>query len=569
MSKQIYERFIGIEGKVDSAAKDVIYQLESKLETLVEEVENTDQEKQSAQIAIYANWLEAECRTIIKRHSPMFWISLDRRLPPWIGHPTKEFHAHDAHGLKTALFLKHGDRFIDDWYMATDGTIMFDFSDLDLVHLLVLYIYLREITETQARYRRVSKGEHLRVVNGEVTATLDPELHECMRLYDLRRSEYSNSLSPVGSGTMFEAREASPSPALRSDRTSTLIFSFNSEKDRVWTIPNLGRVHPNYLPYQLSLQCLFGLEPFEERIEVLTGLTLRQLRLCFVAVKNLICDLWDGPAQYTRVMRGAIFGSSDFLREELAERLEELFGAKSEPKNALEVMGLFCGLLSGGESLRGYDVLLRRGSGCLLQYGSNAMLDISLHHALLNDVLMDVQLDSEMRRIKGSNFEATVAERLLADVPAATYPIRPGLKLKRMGESNTFAEVDVYLQKAGYLFLIECKAYSVTREYFRGDIKPAQNRWNLMEKWLRVSDKRASEISRHPHGANYAIPDGITHIVPLVCSAFPEFFWNMEQQNYLIDRQMPRVCTYTELVQLLTSDRLQDIEKRPFTISLC
>jgi hypothetical protein len=60
----------------------------------------------------------------------------------------------------------------------------------------------------------------------------------------------------------------------------------------------------------------------------------------------------------------------------------------------------------------------------------------------------------------------------------------------------------------------------------------------------------------------------VTHIIPVVCSAFPEFVWNLQDDYFLIERKLPRVCTYRELVNLLSSDRLNEVETRPFAIKL-
>jgi hypothetical protein len=182
--------------------------------------------------------------------------------------------------------------------------------------------------------------------------------------------------------------------------------------------------------------------------------------------------------------------------------------------------------------------------------------------------MMDLQLDSEMKRIKGSTFEAAVASRVLSDCHAVSMPIRPGLKLKKRGEQNAFAELDAYIQVGTLLFLVDCKAYSLTREYFRGDFRAVMNRRILTNEWLDGSDRRTREIAKHPAGANYTIPKEITHLIPVVCSAFPEFWWSFDENEFLVTRKIPRVCTYHELVEVLNSEAVGDLTEKAFAIPI-
>lgn len=200
--------------------------------------------------------------------------------------------------------------------------------------------------------------------------------------------------------------------------------------------------------------------------------------------------------------------------------LKELFQIEGNHANTEEVVSIFLRLLFSSGSEKEYDPLLRTGVGALHDGRDLFVLDLNLIITVLTSVMMDLQLDSDMRQIKGSNFEAYVAERLRLDCPKIDMPIKAGLGLKRKGEHAAFAEVDAYVQVGTLLLLIECKAYALTREYFRGDFRAVRNRRILNEQWLDASDRRALEIAKSPQGSNYSIPYEITHIVPVVCSAF-------------------------------------------------
>ena len=535
MSNKLFEAFERNLAHIKRAHEIARQRSELKLLDLLKDCPE-EPESQASRLREYAEWLETECAVILCKHSPVFWLSLDRRIPPWIW--AKDSLAEDpsAHeqdswireqyAVKTALCLKHGNKSLNELDVWIDGSIQFKFSEADVVGLFgTLFTFFVEIADLQGRYRRVSKGISLQVMDGNITEINDREMVACMELYDQRRKEFSSTFSPIGFFSAFEVEESLPSNELKEDRWSTLMFSFNLDKNYTFTIPDSGRLHPNFRPYKFMLEALRFVEPFEEKVEITVGLTLQQLRLCFVALKNYLCDHWThSKSQYTYLSRAALFAAPDLLHEKLTDILDQLFQSEKVERKAEEVISVFLALLSAERNLAAYDVLLRRGVGCLYRAQDTAMLDVSLHPGTLSDLLMDLQLDNEMRQIKGSHFESYVAERLKTDVKEISYPIRPGLKLKRKGEQNPFAEVDVYVELHGILFLIDCKAYSLTREYFRGDRKAVQNRWTLVNEWLHVSDRRARDISIIREGANYRIPNTVSHIVPIVCSAFPEFF---------------------------------------------
>jgi hypothetical protein len=246
-----------------------------------------------------------------------------------------------------------------------------------------------------------------------------------------------------------------------------------------------------------------------------------------------------------------MFSDREFLEDNLRQCLQEAFESEGEKRKAEETLPLFLEKLSGNRG--SYDPMTPGQVACLYQIEDVYLLDLNLIMAPLMAMLMNLQLDSEMRQIKGSHFETFVAKRLPEDCPEILMPMKPGLKLKRVGQPDAFAELDAYVQVGPIFFLVECKAYSLTREYFRGDSRAVINRRILVEQWLDRSDRRAHDVAESPIGANYKIPDEVTHVIPVVCSAFPEFMWTFEEGDFLVRRKVPRACTYHELAELLSN----------------
>jgi len=187
--------------------------------------------------------------------------------------------------------------------------------------------------------------------------------------------------------------------------------------------------------------------------------------------------------------------------------------------------------------------------------------------SVLGDLLLDLELDSEMRRIKGNSFEKTVAERIQKDVPGIELPMKPCLRLKRKGSRKIFAEADLYIASGPFLIIVDCKSYSVTREYLKGVNRAVGRRWELVQQWMRESDDRAKLIAEVTDPANYRIPPGTTHIIPLVCSAFPECIWGVDERWYLTS-EIPLVCTYAELVHFVRDAGSMQLSDRSFAIPI-
>jgi hypothetical protein len=485
----------------------------------------------------YVDWLESQCASILSQQDPVFWLSLDRRVPSWINlqasrGPNRELIQYEASSIKTMLCLKYSAEQSSPINLYLDSTFAFDITPSDIVQYFGAFeTLIIELTHMQGTYRRLNKGAQLQLRDdGTLDAVASEEMRDLMLLYDLRRQTYSASFSPIGFFPAFEAVQTFPSVAFKEEKRSTIAFIHNNDPEYIFDVGDIGRIKgPNFLPYRVPLDSLDSLSPFEQSVVTLTGMTLLELRLCFVALKDYICDRWLlDAAKFTYVSRRLTFSEPAFFTEKLSEGLKALMEA--EGKLGVDTDALiakFIDLLSSPQGVKKYDPLSRRGMAALHASSTAYTLDLSMVTVVLGQLFMDLQLDSTMRQIKGATFEIEFANRLHADCPNAEFPIKPGLKLRRKGQKDPFAEVDIFVQVGSILFLVECKAYSLTREYLRGDVKAVTNRRILLEEWLDLSDRRAKEIAAVREGANYLLPQEVTRIVPVVCSAFPEFTWSL------------------------------------------
>ncbi len=523
-----------------------------------------------AQIVRYLQWLEDEVRPLISRRSGIFWLCLDRRFPPGFDEVGDELRRHSMSQsfniVKTLLFHKYGNLAIEPFTVQDDGTFDFTVEDEDIVLLFgALRAYFHELAFLQNEYRRVGKGAvpHTEKKIGLITK-MPEQMEKLVRLYDERRMQGNGGyMSPGGVGN-FPARELRPRDKDIFESPST-IAAIPTPGDHSHVIEGMGRVKsPGFDLFELALDRLEHLRPFEARFPQVIGLTLDQLRDCYLAIKQYLLTAWAAGAEYTLVSRGIWFVDDATLRRRLDHAYARtITGRSSDTPDA--IVEQFLRLLEGDP--RSCDLLLRQKQRSLSRFPTLCALDLSLAWISMLDFLTDLTIDSEMKRINGSQFEDYVTQTLAQTVPDLKYPIAPGLALKRIGEKDPFAQFDTYAQVDDMLFLIESKAYSITREYLKGTPQAVWGRWVLVEEWLRSSDTRAHKVAAARKGSNFAIPDDVKFVVPVVCSAFSEFIWSSDEQSYLEPGRIPRVCTLDELIDTMTAARLS-LQQRSFTIVL-
>ncbi|WP_165420124.1 YecA family protein [Edaphobacter modestus] len=528
-------------------------------------------DERCASIEKYAQWLELQIRDSLSRHSPIFWMCLDRRFPPGILHPadaTRHYAMSNLTNLtKTSLFHKYGSTTLEVFSTQTDGSFDFEVSDRDIVEIFgSLVPFFWELTFLPNEYRRVAKGGVV-TAGSKIgfTALLDPDMERLVKLYDRRRQGSHLAYTSMGGLGGFGYSYLAFPMSIKDDPLVT-IGSMPTNGETPHNILNMGRVDaPSFRLVEIFLKGLDLLTPFEKRFIEIAGITFAELRVCLLAQKKYILDQWSPHAEYTLVCRGVRFAEESTIKRHLNRCYTEVAATHGISSDGCEqVVDKYLKLLEGNP--REYDVFLRR-NFCSFTKGRICSLDLSIAHLSFIEALVDIELDDDMKNIKGVQFEKYVAQCIAQEVKGISFPIKPGLKLKIKGENNPFAEVDIYAQVDNALFLIECKAYSITRDYLKGSPKAVWNRWQLMIDWLAKSDSRARKIANAKEGSNFKIPSDVRYIIPVVCSAFSEFFWSEDDPLYLKTGSVPRVCNLGELCSVL-NDSLSDLKQKSFAIEI-
>jgi hypothetical protein len=229
----------------------------------------------------------------------------------------------------------------------------------------------------------------------------------------------------------------------------------------------------------------------------------------------------------------------------------------------------FCELFGHDlEDLSDYDFFASHSSAVVLPVGEVVFVDVSQIGAKIEQILGNLQIDERMQHEKGAAFERVVADYIRgASLDGIGFPIGDSQELFLKGANVPFAEADVYVAKGNILFVIDCKACGVSRRYLKGDALDVRRRWNKILTWLAESDTRVSKIAQQPTGANYSIGSEIKYLVPIVCSSMPEYFWEWNE-SLSLSECTPRVCTVSELRDVLERSASLNLESRPYTVAV-
>lgn len=521
------------------------------------------------QLEQHSVWLERKLGTELQKHSPLFWLLLDRSYP-WQAWPEEERQI-----LKiirqhlTSLFVKHGNPDKRDVVVASDGKLRFDPDATEVVRFVSLRRLFSEIFNIPNNYRRMGRGGTIHLDDdGQFVTTLPSSTEECGKLYDKRRGEFS-----FGLGDRGLAVEARPCPGAFlpefDDGPEWVIyyFDYNSwhESEMEFTIPGLDKEieSPEFVPMSLVIDDWIPyLTAFDARLSEATRFSLLELAKCYKALNRTIMTFASGYRYYNCFTRGLLVAEQSIFHERLRLQMEVFF-----PSDAAKRTSDFWEFLAySPKRFATHDVFVYQSPACLFKYGGSVVLDLTQITSPLIQTVTSLQLSGEMGELKGAKFE----EYAVGEFARAGFdlPIRPNSELKGLDTRGAYAEIDVCVAVGKLLFVIECKAWCVTRQYLAGDPVHIGQRWAEVQQWLRKSDERAQKIGARPVGKNYEIPAKLTHVIPVVCSSFPEYIWSADAWHYLTPA-IPRTCTVPELVKFLREEAsCGDLQRKPYAVPI-
>jgi len=522
--------------------------------------------------------LEMELQRICGRHSRLYWLLLARSAPHEI---FVEPDVDPAVGvtktrLLTAAILKYGTMDTSDVIECRDGIGRFISDPEDILALLKLMTTAVAFSNACAAWSTFGRGASIWIneegVLSRVPDNPDLELQEEIH-YERRPRADRNLFARVGLVDNLEVGRISDVAGLYAvvaipvrigieDKELTL----NTDRGpvRIKSVKYHGQLHDlrplhRYLAlFRQAVERKYGLSP-EEIIACLSALTWAQIQRWRESPR-----IWADMLQ-----RGLTTATRQALIDYVAHPVSAAYELLTENKLNADPMILAERFLSAfaltHDNLA--EIALQGGQPCHMLYdlGELFVMDWASGMDMLRTMILNTHLDDRMKDAKAEHFEADLYEGVLSSSANCPSLFEPRTKLKRNG--RVIAEIDASFSKGSVAYMIDCKCYTITDDYLRGDERPVSNRWSYVQEWIHQSDRRANLVSVAPIGSNYALPSHITHIVPIVCSTWPEFIFSLEDRYYLTP-QIPRVCTPDELIEFLTEVDEPSILRKPYAVAV-
>lgn len=434
-----------------------------------------------------------------------------------------------------------------------------------------------------AQLRRLWKGGQMRVHQGRFAGVdLPKKVEGLVNLYDDRLTNYGNLLSNFGSITNLEAVKEKGGqddfeifvPVPNIERLEVpLVFpgeEFFGGKVK-------GPVYPKVNPANF-VATLVSIKPFYEKmcmfrqpIKDMLGFSPEEFVAFLVAVDHHHQGFWlrNIYARYNFLQRGYTIMpyTEDFrqyLEEIYIETYKLLFGDGMPEPASFSFEGMANWMTYDAEDFEHISLWDRTGAKLLLRVPGGLLTDHSAVPALLESIFSElsarVSIHGQIGQLRGDDFENEVEKYLRLNI-ADFQPWVCHRKLKFL--SGLERDIDVSFLLGRMLFVVECKAFSVSPAFDRGEISALETREEKLNDALNQVDTLCELLSKERKGKNFELPRSVAHIIAIVASPFPEYIPKGGDQ-YFLTHSIPRVCTPEEIAEFVKQFRLSAYLSKPF-----
>jgi len=432
-----------------------------------------------------------------------------------------------------------------------------------------------------AQLRRVWKGGKLRVKGKQFDEIILPEKVEVLvSLFDKRNEQYGGLLSHFGLMQSLETAADVP------DDFVIFVPIWNIEKHKVPLVfPGeefidgklKGPVYlepdgSNFVPLPTTLQPLYEKAcMFREAIEGIFGFSPEEIITFLIALERHHQSFWLRifHSRYNFFQRGySLQPSTQHFQEYLLELYQyahrRLFGDISAEGAASSLERLVEWAAYSDEDFSNISLWERTGVRLLLRVPGGLLVDHSAIPAVLTSIFSELSLlassNGRIGQVKGDDFENEVEKYLEANVPNFRHWICH--KQLEFG-SGAKRDIDVSFRLGQVLFVIECKSFSRSLAFERGEPDALKSREEKTEAALNQVDSLCELLSKESKGRNFEIPRGVTRLVAIAASPFPEYI-AVKSERYFLTNDIPRVCTPQEIAEFSRSFDLTAYISKPF-----
>jgi Nuclease-related domain. len=496
---------------------------------------------------------------ICSYHSIDFWFAYLRRLPAIRPNWPAAWTAYATLGIlkwsnqdDTSLGSRRNDDRFD---------VVFEFTENDLFLCERLATVGMALHELNVYCRLVGKGSSIRCLpDGKVLADVPADVEKAVSMYEERRPEL-----PIfaDEGILVIPRPESflEHPIFGLGKLSPafahVILNSTGEKIQI-----------NYLPHARSMLALQqALLPYDDALVDLFRLDTKKIIQTIEAFCRLLLisvppsDETDKLAFNTEISdelflhrltfmvnfyrKGYIRFPLEHLQFSLLNSMMESGISIDDAKEAVDLFfKAFC--LKDGDRNK-IDVRSLRPSYILYESpGGQCYFDL-LH---LGDFIQWLIFKSRgwFSSQHGDRFTLALKTMIEKYVPHATII---SWKQKYVGKSGR-KEIDLLVKNGETLYVVECKAFTKSREYWYGDPDATRSRTGSINKAVNQAKAGAATIQPALNSKSIDFPD-VNNVEWVVCCPTQEYINPWDKYGFL-SNDIPRVCTPQEFVDHLNRD---------------
>jgi hypothetical protein len=588
---------------------------------------NSESEKA---LIVWKDRVEEEIKRLCSKHSKYYWLFLLRRIFPETTEPYDQPTTPYLHRTTFNLaVLKYGKSNQTEEFVAVPSSIDMrqyisteepysgetvdidkagaieteneaDFKEVrrsiiiprqitreDAINIYQIEYLALDYYRITAQLRRLWKGGQMRVNHDRFAGVdLPKKVAGLVKLYDKRSLNYGNLLSSFGSITNLETVKEKegqddflmfvPVPNIERVEVPLVFPGEEFFKGKV-----KGPVYPkgnpaNFVPTPVSIKPFYEkMCMFRQSIKDLLGFSPDEFVAFLIALDKHNQGFWlhNIYSRYNFVQRGYTrmpYGEDfkPYLEELYVETHKRLF-SDSMPKPDSFSFGRMANLMTyNAEDFEHMSLWDRTGAKLLLRVPGGLLTDYSAIPALLESVFSELSarvcMNGQIGQVRGDDFENEVENYLRSNI-ADFQPWICHRKLEfLMGLER---DIDVSFLLGQVLFVVECKAFSVSPAFDRGETKALETREEKLDIALKQAGTLCELLSKERKGKNFELPLAVTHIVGIVASPFPEYIPKRDDR-YFLTRNIPRVCTPEEIAEFVKQFRLSAYLSRPSVLEI-
>lgn len=514
-----------------------------------EQCVGASREKTNELLLEAARACDDDLSSICPRHSADLWLSLVRRVPPsvfaeaWSVHATLAILKYSSWTHDTTAGSVHeGDTF---------GVVL-RYTSEDMKDAWRIVVDAALIARVLQWRRVCSKGG--RIVRDETRLRLDvPEdVRNSIDEYERRRPSETHS-----------GDDAVPMTLL-GDVERAILYLAPLEKPLPLFVPKanftLTLAHlPMLLPFDSLRRALrFYDEPLLDRygagaeaiLQVFVGLSAQCLH-AFPPLEMASPDGWRTDADPSSDSRVAFLfgllqkGFVRFPREHLEQALSNVIIDLLPGPREEWVHAFFDAFVLKPEAREGIDVLsLELPPIAWVTPGGHCYFDLVLFDDFIRTLLTSAR--EWYSTAHGDRFHLLLKMMIEAGAPEAAVV---GAKRKVVTAAEEVAVPDLLVRSGRVLYVVECKAFSKSRAFWRGDLEALYQRTRRIAEAVGQAQQAAAVVTKALHDGTLEV-EGVEQVQWAVCGPSQEFLLPPDRYGVLAP-DVPRVCTHEEFVSVL------------------